>query len=104
MEEAVFRTNHPYDPIVNQYQVKLPGIKTSTMVRYMIIKDGFNYYSERGQLIADHEAINITAAVAHKGGHNHYKCPKNDDGTNVISAVFIPGEQRMFMAFEEGAG
>ena len=42
--------------------------------------------------------------MAHKGGKNAYKCPKKDDGTNVISAVFLPGEQKMYMAFEYGIG
>lgn len=58
----------------------------------MILKDGFNFYQEREIKISDIEAINITAATAHKGGSNPYQCPgpKYDNGTNVISVVFLP--------------
>jgi hypothetical protein len=42
--------------------------------------------------------------VAHKGGNNPYKCPQmgSDNGTNVISVVYVPMEARMFLAFEYG--
>jgi len=48
--------------------------------------------------------LNITANVAHKGGPNLYQCPTKDEGTNVISVMFIPGEQRMYAAVEYGSG
>ena len=50
--------------------------------------------------------MNITANVAHKGGSNLYECPVagKDDGTNVISVMFVPGEQRMYAAIEYGSG
>lgn len=105
MEEAVFRTNHAYDPVINKYRTFLPSKTTSTMKRYMILKDGFNYYDDRDIQISDKEAINITASVAHKGGSNQYECPGGgDQGTNIISAVFVPGELKMYMAFEYGSG
>lgn len=46
----------------------------------------------------------MTANVAHKGGPDLYKCPAVDNGTNVISVMFIPGEQRMYAAIEYGSG
>ena len=50
-------------------------------------------------------AVNVTAATAHKGGHNPLKCPgPGDNGTNVISAMFVPASQSMYMAFEYGSG
>jgi hypothetical protein len=48
--------------------------------------------------------LNITANVAHKGGNNLYQCPTVDNGTNVISVMFIPAEQRMYAAIEYGSG
>jgi hypothetical protein len=44
--------------------------------------------------------------VADKGGPTFYKCPPagKDEGNNVISAMFIPGEQRMYAAMEYGEG
>ena len=49
--------------------------------------------------------MNITANVAHKGGKNLYKCPKpgKDNGTNIISVMFVPGEQKMYTGFEYGS-
>lgn len=93
MEEVVFRTNHAYDPFINKYRTFLPSVDTSTMIRYMVLKDGFNFYHEKEQKIGDHEAVNITAAAANKGGSNPYLCPgPKDNGTNVISAVYVPAE------------
>ena len=31
MKQAVFRTNHAYDPTINKYRTFLPSITTSTM-------------------------------------------------------------------------
>lgn len=35
-----------------------------------------------------------------------YKCPEagKDNGTNIISVMFVPGEQRMYAAIEYGSG
>lgn len=91
MEQALFRTNHAYDPYINKYRTRLPGVKTSTTRRYMVMKDGIKYYEDSNMKIGDEEAINITAITAHKGGKNAYECPGDgDQGTNVISAVFAP--------------
>ena len=46
----------------------------------------------------------MTANVAHKGGDDYYHCPEKDNGTNVISVLFVPGEQRMYAAIEYGSG
>jgi hypothetical protein len=73
------------------------------MKRYMILKDSLLYYGKNE--IGELEALNVTANVAHKGGANLYQCPTGkDDGTNVISALFIPGEERMYAAVEYGTG
>ena len=53
----------------------------------------------------DLHAVNVTAATANKGGNNPHKCPGGGDtGTNVISAVFMPASQSMYMGFEYGSG
>ena len=53
MEEAVFRTNHAYDPVINKYRTFLPSVDTSTMLRYFVLKDGFNFYDENQKKIGD---------------------------------------------------
>lgn len=44
MKDAVFRTNHGYDPIINKYRTSHPTSKDSTFYRYFIIKDSLNFY------------------------------------------------------------
>lgn len=89
MNQAVFRTNHAYDPKINNYRTVLPSRKSSTMERYMTLKDSILKFEN--QRITDADALFITAATAHKGGNDPYKCPGGGDkGTNVISAVYLP--------------
>ena len=47
MPEAVFRTNHAYDPIIrkNSYTKSLSK-NSDTMIRYFILRDLFNSYSD----------------------------------------------------------
>lgn len=40
MKQAVFRTNHAYDPKINKYRTALPGLNTSTIKRYFTLKGG----------------------------------------------------------------
>ena len=44
--------------------------------------------------------------MAHKGDPDLYHCPAagKDNGTNIISVMFIPGESRMYAAMEYGSG
>lgn len=105
MKQAVFRTNHGYDPKINKYRTNLPSQTSSTMKRYMTLKDGIQFYEKVNKRISNEDAINITAATAHKGGNNPHKCPgAGDNGTNVISAVFLPASMEMYAAFEYGTG
>ena len=104
MKQAVFRTNHAYDPKINKYRTEHPSESSSTIRRYMVLKDGIKYYEDAGVRISNENAVNITATTAHKGGSNPHQCPgPKDDGTNVISAVFFPADLSMYMAFEYGS-
>lgn len=103
MKQALFRTNHAYDPKINKYRTKLPGKSISTMQRYFVLKDSILEFE--GKKINDAEALYITAAVAHKGGDDPYKCPGGGDkGTNVISAVYLPATLQVYAGFEYGSG
>lgn len=105
MKQAVFRTNHAYDPKINKFRTALPGKSSSTVKRYLTLKDGIEYYEKKNKKISNEEAINITASTAHKGGDNPHKCPGyGDNGTNVISAVFLPASLEVYIAFEYGGG
>ena len=104
MKDAVFRTNHAYDPTINKFRTALPSLNSSTIHRYMVLKDSLNFYPAGA--MGEFEALNVTANVAHKGGNDLYKCPQagQDNGTNIISVLFVPGEQRMYAAVEYGFG
>lgn len=89
MKDAVFRTNHAYDPTINKFKVGHPGINDDSMKRYFMLKDFFNA-SPLGS-IGQQEALNITAIVADKGGPTFYHCVKGkDNGINTMSVMFIP--------------
>ena len=51
MKNAVFRTNHAYDPIINKYRTELPQKNESTINRYNVIKDSFLVYEKSSTLI-----------------------------------------------------
>ncbi len=54
MPNAVFRTNHAYDPIIQKHShSKLLSKNSDTMIRYMILKDMFNSYSSQNIPITD---------------------------------------------------
>jgi hypothetical protein len=73
------------------------------MVRYRVLKDSFVAFSENSIEITEMEAVKIGAAAAHKGGPDPYHCPGGaDQGTNVISVVFVPSDERMYVSFEYG--
>lgn len=53
MKQAVFRTNHGYDPKINWYRTKLPGSNSSTVKRYLTLKGGIEYYESISAKISD---------------------------------------------------
>lgn len=103
MKDAIWRTNHAYDPTINKFATSHPEENSDTMKRYKIMKDCFNNYENVP--IGWEEALNMTAILADKGGNTFYQCPKGKDtGINVISAMFVPGQNVMYAAVEYGYG
>lgn len=102
--EALWRTNHGYDPEFVAHAVGHPPEKDS-LNRYMLLAEGVVGYAARGQAIGDLQAVNLTALVGDKGGSEpaaFLSCDKAKSGINVLSVTFVPQELRMFLAFEEG--
>lgn len=55
--------------------------------------------------MSNEDALNVTAATAHKGSNDPYKCPgAGDNGTNVISVLYTPATLEMYVGFEYGVG
>jgi len=91
MPEALFRTNHAYDPIIRKNSVtKFHSKYSDTMIRYLILKDMFNYYSDQQTKITYQEAVNITAILGDKGSESFYSCQNNFKGLNIISVTYLP--------------
>jgi len=101
MEEAVWRTNHGYDPIIREHFEYSQGPSTWSQERYMQVYDGFKYYENAGIKMDIFDAINVTAIVADKGYHPYY-CANYPDGMNVISCTFHPSQNEMYIAWEDG--
>jgi hypothetical protein len=67
MPEALFRTNHGYDPVIRKHShTKFRPKDSSTMARYFIQKDLFNNYANNSVKIGYQEAVNMTAILGAK--------------------------------------
>jgi hypothetical protein len=89
MKEAVYRTNHGYDPKIRAHYEWSQSPTSWSMRRwvfgeislifgrYMMFFDGFNYYQEAGIPLGELEAINMTSIVADKGSDHPYICEDN---------------------------
>lgn len=46
MKQAVFRTNHAYDPKIIKYRTLHPGADSDTIRRYIVMKNGIALYEQ----------------------------------------------------------
>ena len=49
IKDAVYRTNHAYDPTINKFRAEQTSENDSTMHRYMVLKDSVAFY-QSGQI------------------------------------------------------
>ena len=101
MSEALWRTNHPYDPETRRTFLWSQAPTSWSMVRYNIIADQFQRYEDAGLPLTYLEMLNITALAGDKGHSHPYKCD-GPDGTNVISTLGVPTQGIFYVAFENG--
>jgi hypothetical protein len=81
----------------------MPEEASSTMKRYFLLKDGFNWYSATRPM-NEADALNMTAIPANKGEIDMKVCQNSNIGTNVISVMFSPEDLKMWAAFEYSYG
>lgn len=81
----------------------MPAINSSTMIRYFLLKDGFEWY-EKNRKITAADALNMTAILGNKGSQEFKVCPQKDIGTNVISVMYSPEDLKMWASFEYNFG
>lgn len=109
MKNAVWRTNHAYDPRWLQTAMFGPVPGGDTFTRYMLIASTLRFYEQAGQRISALQAVNITAVAGDKGPVNRevgYKnllhCPAAAGGSNILSVAFDtnPARPTAYVAFE----
>mmetsp|Transcript_16337 Transcript_16337/g.27334 ORF Transcript_16337/g.27334 Transcript_16337/m.27334 type:complete len:509 (-) Transcript_16337:406-1932(-) len=104
--EAVYRTNHGYDPYtVEHFMWNGTANYDFSITRYMLFPELFDSYAAQGVgSISAREAVNITAIVADKADGHLYDCGGGEDGWNILSATFDTNELAMYTAWENGYG
>ena len=103
LAEAVWRTNHGYDPVIRAHYTWSQAPSSWSNERYRMIHGALLDYEAAGVKIGLAQAANITAVVGDKGTHA-YRCEENHDGTNVLSVAFAPHDLTLAAAWERGAG
>jgi hypothetical protein len=102
--EAVYRTNHGYDPYtIEHYMWNGTGAYQNSIDRYMMFPEIIDDYAAIDKLISLTEAVNMTALVGDKGQSQMYDCtPPYPDGSNILSVTFDLNNLAMYTAFENG--
>lgn len=100
--EAIYRTNHGYDQYtIENFMWNGTHAYNNSIYRYLLFPTLFDGYQTTNTIIAETEAVSITAIVSDKGEDQTYDCtgpfPKGD---SVLSVTFDPSEQIMYAAWE----
>lgn len=103
LKQAVWRTNHGYDPIIVGNETHVTKPSSDSEQRYMILHNSFAYYANANIKMREYEAINITSILGDKG-NDWFHCPDKAIGGNVLSVTYNPAASRLFVAFEHGTG
>jgi len=104
LREALYRTNHGYDPLIREHYQSSQAPDSWSMQRYMFIYRGISWYQSADIRMNAFDAINITSIAADKGP-NAYSCQNNyKEGSNVLSVTFHPSKNTLYAAWEDGTG
>jgi len=98
--EAVWRTNHAFDPLIMQTQEPLFN---DTVFRYDLMYSIFTELETQGVQIDEATAIGIVATLGTKGS-NFLSCDPDNfaRGENVMSIAYAPSANRLHIAWEQG--
>lgn len=106
MKEAVWRTNHGYDPKIRAHYMwnTTSHAYPWSLQRYMFIHDALVEYENQKVPIDYLQAINITAIAGDKGP-DPSKCQDSSTyGSNVLSVTYQPQDLILYVAWERGSG
>ena len=105
LPEALWRTNHPYDPsLAADYLWWSYGAYRWSQQRYMFIHQSFVEYEAAGVAIDYLQAINVTSVVADKGQASPYLCTPDATlhGANILSVTHQPQKDLAYVAWDDG--
>jgi len=103
LPEALWRTNHGYDPIIRAHYEWSQAPTSWSMQRYMFGHTAFEYYNSSNIPISWEQAINISSILGDKGP-DPYVCQSTPTGTNIISVAYEAANSLMWAAWEDGSG
>lgn len=104
-EEAVYRTNHGYDPYtIQHYMWNNTGAMQNSIERYLAFPEAFDSYAASKTPISFVEAVNITAILGSKGEDKYECAAPYTEGANVLSVAFEPASRLAYAAWEHGTG
>jgi hypothetical protein len=104
LPEAVWRTNHGYDPVIRSHFEWSQAPSSWSMERYEILHQSFLDLEAAGTKIGLAQAVNITAVVGDKGHATPYACQDTPTGSNVLSVAYDPANLVMAAAWERNTG
>ena len=106
VEEAVWRTNHGFDPrIVSRYMWNTTHAYNDSDTRYHLIRGALDAAAAKGQPRFDSSAaVGLTALVGQKGPDYASCQPPFQGGSNVLSVAFDPTARTAYAAWEDGSG
>jgi len=101
--EAVYRTNHGYDPVtVEHYMWNNTGAYDNSIERYLMFPEIFDDYTAAQTAISVPQAVNVTALIGEKGDGHMYDCAPPRGGSNILSVTFDLSKHSMYAAWENG--
>jgi len=103
LEEALWRTNHGYDPTIREHYEWSQSPTSWSMERYMFAYEAFTSYEQLSVEITEVEAMNITSILGDKGS-DPYVCPTSPNGSNILSVTYRAGTKDLWVAWEDGTG
>jgi len=105
LPNAVWRTNHGYDPVIVSKEVEQPHPTSDSEIRYLILANAFREYEKQGIKMDEEHAVNLTSILGSKNGENFFQCPNGPSGKNILSVTYhpMPGAGTAYVAWSKGS-
>ena len=110
LANALWRTNHAYDPDMRKYTQTNLRPHSDTEIRYLLIHHELQVREEvEKRPLSLVDVVNITALAGAKMVKDFYSCsqgsgPVVGGGYNVISAIYHHAASTVYLSYESGSG